>query len=898
MQRPTYGQPPPNSPPLHHPVPQHVSTVPQLRSPPPPVPQQQSGYGNPYQQQAGPGAAAPSHAFGAYGGFMNDQTAQMGFQVGQTALKHGQEYVEQNFNRYINVSALKHYFDVSNSYVVNKLFLVLFPWRHKPWSRKQTIGPKGQEGWFLPPREDLNSPDMYIPVMAFVTYILLSTLLAGLRGAFQPELLGYTASAAFAIVFLEILGLKLGSYLLSISNDSQLLDLVAYSGYKFVGIIVTLVLSEIINRGQGTGGWAGWTIFGYTFLANAFFLVSQDPTSAAAAVVAGTTAAAMYIDAKTGIGADITALKGFKRGGKIWEEAVAKKQASLYYLWEESALRKGNDECIWSREGCYTWTQAYDRVHQYAQWFLAEGVKPKDLVGVYLQNSPDFMLIWVALWSIGSAPALINYNLAGEALVHCLKISGATILLVDSDEALQARINESKSVIEGELNMRCVNLEDAKSVVVTLPAQRPGNELRDHVKGSDPMCLLYTSGTTGLPKGCQFNVDRMHMVCSQRKAGTARTIDTDRWYDCMPFYHGTGGCAALNVLCNGVTLCVGKKFSTSQFWIDVRDSRSTWITYVGETARYLLAAPPSPLDLQNEVRGMNGNGLRPDVWIKFRDRFGITEIVEFFNSTEGVFALVNYCRGDYLATSVGHHGILRRRLLQNTFVPVRGDTGTGDLLRDPKTGFAIREPYDVGGEMLVAVPSEKAFQGYHNNPGATEKKFIRDVFKKGDLWYRSGDALRRTDDGRWFFLDRLGDTFRWKGENVSTAEVSEVIGRFPGVVEANVYGVQLPNHDGRAGCAAIYIDPTGRGSFDYAELLQHTRTRLPKYAVPIFLRIVENMTPIHNNKQNKVPLREEGVDPAKVYKGDEIVWAEAGGKTYQPFTQSHWDNLNSGKARL
>ncbi|OBT41053.1 hypothetical protein VE00_08381 [Pseudogymnoascus sp. WSF 3629] len=620
--------------------------------------------------------------------------------------------------------------------------------------------------------------------------------------------------------------------------------------------------------------------------------------AAAAAVVAGTTAAAMYIDAKTGIGADITALKGFKRGGKIWEEAVAKKQASLYYLWEESALRKGNDECIWSREGCYTWTQAYDRVHQYAQWFLAEGVKPKDLVGVYLRNSPDFMLIWLALWSIGSAPALINYNLAGEALVHCLKISGATILLVDSDEALQARINESKSVIEGELNMRCVNLEDAKSVVVTLPAQRPGNELRDNVKGSDPMCLLYTSGTTGLPKGCQFNTDRMHLVCSQRKAGTARTVDSDRWYDCMPFYHGTGGCAALNALCTGITLCVGKKFSTSQFWTEVRDSRSTWITYVGETARYLLAAPPSPLDLQNEVRGINGNGLRPDVWIKFRDRFGITEIIEFFNSTEGVFGLVNYCRGDYLATSVGHHGILRRRLLQNTFVPVRGDTGTGALIRDPKTGFAIREPYDVGGEMLVAVPSEKAFQGYHNNPGATEKKFIRDVFQKGDLWYRSGDALRRTDDGRWFFLDRLGDTFRWKGENVSTAEVSEVIGRFPGVVEANVYGVQLPNHDGRAGCAAIYIDPAVRGSFDYAALLQHTRTRLPKYAVPIFLRIVENMTPIHNNKQNKVPLREEGVDPAKVYKGDEIVWAEAGGKTYQPFTESHWDNLNSGKARL
>ncbi|KAH8792091.1 ER to Golgi transport protein-like protein Yif1 [Hyaloscypha finlandica] len=272
MQRTNYGNPAPaTSPPLHHPVPQHVSTVPQLRSPPPPAPQHQtSGYGNPYQQQGPQGGGG---AFGAYGGFMADPTAQMGFQVGQTALKHGTEYVEQNFNRYVNFSALKHYFNVSNSYVVNKLFLVLFPWRHKPWSRKQTIGPSGQEGWFLPPRDDLNSPDMYIPLMALVTYILLSTMMAGLQGAFNPELLGYTATYAFFVVGIEILLLKFGCYLLSISNDSQLLDLVAYSGYKFVGVIATILVSEISNGGKGTGGWIGWTIFSYTFLANALFLL-------------------------------------------------------------------------------------------------------------------------------------------------------------------------------------------------------------------------------------------------------------------------------------------------------------------------------------------------------------------------------------------------------------------------------------------------------------------------------------------------------------------------------------------------------------------------------------------------------------------------------------------------
>ncbi|EFX01999.1 er to golgi transport protein yif1 [Grosmannia clavigera kw1407] len=276
MQRSVYGQ----SPPLHHPVPQHVSTVPQLRSPPLPTssqPQPQT-YGSPYpqqqqQQQQGAGGHMGGNMFGQYGQFINDPTAQVAAQLSQAAFRQSQEYMEQNINRYVNVNVLKHYFNVSNSYVINKLFLVLFPWRHKPWSRRQTVGPAGQEGWYLPPRDDLNSPDMYIPVMSVVTYILLSTLLAGLRGQFEPELLGYTASKAMAVTGVEILGLKLGCYLLSISNTSQLLDLVAYSGYKFVGVIATIAVAEMANGGRGTGGWIGWSVFFYTFLANSLFLM-------------------------------------------------------------------------------------------------------------------------------------------------------------------------------------------------------------------------------------------------------------------------------------------------------------------------------------------------------------------------------------------------------------------------------------------------------------------------------------------------------------------------------------------------------------------------------------------------------------------------------------------------
>lgn len=375
----------------------------------------------------------------------------------------------------------------------------------------------------------------------------------------------------------------------------------------------------------------------------------------------------------------------------------------------------------------------------------------------------------------------------------------------------------------------------------------------------------------------------------------------------MPLYHGTGGVSALTNLLGGVSLAIGKSFSTRNFWSDVRDSGSTAFVYVGETARYLLAAPPSPLDKQHKVRLMYGNGLRPDVWERFRSRFGVEEVAEFFSSTEGVFSTINWCRGPYLANAVGHYGLILRRIYNSIYIPVAIDPATNDILRDPVTGYATRQPYSIGGEILVAVPNEAVFPGYKDAPDATSKRFVRDVFKKGDLYYRSGDALRRTDDGRWFFLDRLGDTYRWKSENVSTAEVAEVLGSFPGIHEANVYGVLVPKHDGRAGCAAIVITPEQRGNFDWAALAKYARERLPSQAVPVFVRVAKGEVGVmgsHNNKQNKGPLREEGVDPGlrgkKVAGGefDRVFWIPPRGDSYVPFGREDWERLVGGGSRL
>jgi acyl-CoA synthetase (AMP-forming)/AMP-acid ligase II len=421
--------------------------------------------------------------------------------------------------------------------------------------------------------------------------------------------------------------------------------------------------------------------------------------------------------------------------------------------------------------------------------------------------------------------------------------------------------------------------------------------------------MLPSSGTTGLPKAANFPTSRMHMLGARRSntLGQKRGPGGDRWYVCMPMYHGTGGVHSISAIMSGVSVAIGKGFSVRNFWKDVRDSESTFIVYVGETARYLLAAPPSPLDKQHKVRVMYGNGLRPDVWRRFRERFAVPEVAEFFNSSEGMLSLFIWNRGDYTAECVGHHGALLRWFMRNTFVPVQIDYETNEIIRDSKTGWAKRNSYNEGGEIIVKLPNEQAFPGYYKNPEATKKKFIYNVFQKGDIFYRTGDALRRTDDGRWFFMDRLGDTYRWKSENVSTAEVAETLGHFHGIHEANVYGVSVPGHEGRAGCAALTIDEAARENFDWKGFAAFARQKLPRYAVPVFVRVLGSglgSMASHNNKQDKVKLRAEGVDPglkgSKVPsgEGDEVYWIPPKEDRYVRFEEKDWEGLVGGRARL
>lgn len=376
----------------------------------------------------------------------------------------------------------------------------------------------------------------------------------------------------------------------------------------------------------------------------------------------------------------------------------------------------------------------------------------------------------------------------------------------------------------------------------------------------------------------------------------------------MPIYHSSATVMGFShILEAGATFAIGKKFSTKTFWKDVRRFDATMIQYVGETLRYLLAAAPEidpvtgeNLDKKHIVHTAFGNGLRPDVWEKFRERFAVEKICEFYGATEGFLATWNATRNHYAAGAIGRNGWLYGLMVKSKMAIVDIDHDTDTVLRDPKTGFGRQVPRGQIGELMFVLPDvnnmDEKFQGYYNNKAATESKIVRDVLKKGDGYFRSGDLISWDTEGRMYFHDRIGDTFRWKSENVATTEVSQMMGLHPAVQEANVYGVQLPNHDGRAGCVAIVLreSPTQEVM---TSLAQHARETLPKYAVPIFLRVVTDMTAqvTGTNKQQKHELRLQGVDPKKIGT-DELWWLK--GQTYVKFGHKEWQDLNGGSVRL
>lgn len=417
-------------------------------------------------------------------------------------------------------------------------------------------------------------------------------------------------------------------------------------------------------------------------------------------------------------------------------------------------------------------------------------------------------------------------------------------------------------------------------------------------KPEDIKALLYTSGTTGLPKAIIMPAGR-ELTTSFLVARYLKLKPGDRFYSCMPALHGAfHGLCCLPTIKAGSTLVMGRKFSHQRFWPEIRESKAEIVQYVGELCRYLLNAPPSPLDKEHNVRMVWGNGMRPDVWEPFRERFGIPVVNELYAATDGMGASFSDNQGDFTQHTIGKRGLIWRLLFGRNEKRIKIDVDTEETLRD-ESGFAIACSDGEPGEVIQKLdPANPVFPTYYKNDAAN-KRLLRDVFKKGDLWFRSGDMQRMDSDGRVYFVDRLGDTFRWKSENVSTNEVSDILGHWNQIAEANVYGVSVPKADGRCGCAAIVLaEGITEQNVDWKGLAKHMTSSLPRYAVPIFLRITPALDYTGTLKIQKGRLRKEGIELETHTGNDKMYWLPADSHEYRPFTQKDLDALRGGEARL
>ena len=515
-----------------------------------------------------------------------------------------------------------------------------------------------------------------------------------------------------------------------------------------------------------------------------------------------------------------------------------------------------------SQSETFTYRELDARTNRYARWARARGLEKGDAVCLMMPNRPEYVAIWLGLTRVGVAVALINTNLVGRSLAHCVGIVGAKMAIVDASMAAQfatAREHLPPGLVVYSHGPTPSGEPQIDREVEACEAATLAQHERPELTINDAALFIFTSGTTGLPKAARITHSRVLRIMAAF-AAASNASSRDRMYNCLPMYHSNGG-----VIATGVALSVGgsvyirDRFSASEFWSDAIARDCTMFIYVGELCRYLLNAPPSGKDRAHRIRLCVGNGLRPDIFSAFQKRFGISEILEFYAATEGNVVLFNF---DSYPGAVGRlPGWAARRFPAKI---VAYDVDEGREKRDAE-GRCIECGVDEPGELLSEIlddPSKPAsrFDGYAD-AAATKAKILRDVFKPGDAWFRTGDLLRRDARGYYYFVDRIGDTFRWKGENVSTTEVAETIAVYPGVLEAIVYGVSISGHEGRAGMAALVVDNIA--SFDLAGLRALLIERLPAYARPVFLRFRPNLDLTGTFKPKKTELVAQGFDPAR-----------------------------------
>ncbi|KAG3076733.1 Very long-chain acyl-CoA synthetase [Phytophthora idaei] len=613
--------------------------------------------------------------------------------------------------------------------------------------------------------------------------------------------------------------------------------------------------------------------------------------------VASVAALGYYVDQKLLISSDLYH-SGMQAVALLQAKRHARNGSLIPDLFEQSVTKWPHKACMQFGQRVLSFQQVDEAANRVAHWGRQQGLQAGQTVALLMENRPEFVIVWLGLAKIGVVTALLNTHLQADGLVHCAKIADTKWMIVGQELAGKLREVADKLADfdfhiygDGELiaQAAAVYLPQAHSMdeeLKKMPTERPPESIRRKISTSDMALLIYTSGTTGLPKAARVN----HFSIILRSLAFKYSMHLsmyDRLYCALPLYHTSGGNLAVGMMIfSGATLCLSRRFSTTKFWDEVRAYDCTVIQYIGEMCRYLLNAPAKANDKENHIRAAFGNGLRPDIWAPFQERFGIPSVYEFYGSTEGPMGMLNACT---TKADQGHLG--RRGFINNTVTGVaivKYDVEKDDYIRSKK-GFLQQSAVNEPGELIVKVNRKdpaRGFQGYYKNTKESSKKVLTDVFKKGDTYFRTGDLFKEDERHCWHFVDRVGDTFRWKGENVATNEVAEAVSKFPGLSEICIYGVEVPGNEGRACMAAMVFDEK---SFDVKEFAQFVKQRLPSFAIPLFIRKLETMSVTGTMKQEKAKLRKEGMDPSKI--SDRLWGFNRAKDIYEPLTSETYHQV-------
>ena len=595
--------------------------------------------------------------------------------------------------------------------------------------------------------------------------------------------------------------------------------------------------------------------------------------------------------ARSQTGGKDSALRDWVRALEATAPIAANPQRILPRVIEELAETRGDAPALLSARECLTYRALDERANRYSRWALGQDLGNGEAVCLIMPNRPEYLAIWLGITKVGAVVSLINTNLRGSALAHCLDIVKPKHIIVAAELSGDVRaalaLMASRPKIWSHGSDEFARIDHA---IEKLSGGRLAEAERRGVTIADRALHIYTSGTTGLPKAAHVSHHRL-MQWSFWFAGLMNTGADDRMYDCLPLYHSVGGVVATGaVLVRGGAVVIRERFSAREFWDDVVNWDCTLFQYIGELCRYLVNAPEQPRDKQHRLRLCCGNGLRADVWQKFQDRFAIPKILEFYAATEGNVSLYN------VEGKVGAIGRVPSFLAHRfPAALVKTDAATLEPIRN-EGGLCMRCGTGEAGEAIGRIHDGAAhaaaeFEGY-TEAEASRKKILRDVFERGDAWYRTGDLMRTDAAGYFYFVDRIGDTFRWKGENVATSEIAAAITAFPGIADATVYGVQIPGTEGAAGMAALVVD----GTLDLPGLRKHLARLLPSYARPLFLRIQDRIAVTATFKYQKIDIVRDGFDPAAT--DDAIYFDDPSRQAYVRLDSALFERIKAGTVRL